>query len=813
MSRRVSHTRSVRRISRLLAILIAVVAVGVGTVMPVEVASASASSSSTLARSTGDPAQSGIVKTSLAGFNPGNIMSDAVFTNKSTMTEAQVQSFLNSKVSRCQSGYVCLKDLKTPTQSKSADAYCRAYAGSSSETAARIIYKVAQACNMNPQVLIVMLQKEQGLVTHTWPSSWRYNAAMGQACPDTAPCDTAFAGFFAQVYGAARQMQIYLEGKWFQWYKAGQTWQIQYHPDRTRCGTSPVYIANKATEALYYYTPYQPNASALRAGYGEGDSCASYGNRNFYNYFTDWFGSTQKPEAPTAPPPTLGGINTSSFVLATGANGTVWAYPFARGVWGKSVELTGGQTEVASVYMAGDIDGDGNRDMIVVGKDKRVWRLLGEGGHKFGNRTPVNVDWSGIVMATTAGDFDGDGIPDMFTTDKTGGLQLWRGDDRGGFRLPVTVGSGWSSMNLLSGGFDFSGDGRPDLIGRDASGQLSLFVGDGRGKWNRTVRIGTGWHNMRSVTSAGDFDGDGRPDLLATDVTGALWKYQGDGRGAVKAGVKVGSGWQSMVSLYGAGPVVTKARPLAPGVGDVDGDRNPDILATAADGSALLYSSNGVGGWLGSRAVASGWASEDRALPLGDFTGDGSRDIGRIDASGGFQLHADIGQEGSSRQIGHGWGNVDLLIGSVDFNGDRNTDVLARDLQGNLILYPGAGTGGWLASTVVGKGWSSMDTAFYAGDFDGNGGAGDIIARRTDGTLWLYGLTGSGTWGDARQIGKGWGGMAQILSPGDFDGDGKIDVLARTTAGELLLYRGDGRGGWLSSRAIGKGWVTVEPIG
>ena len=28
------------------------------------------------------------------------------------------------------------------------------------------------------------------------------------------------------------------------------------------------------------------------AGYGTGDSCSAYGNRNFYNYFTDWFGET-----------------------------------------------------------------------------------------------------------------------------------------------------------------------------------------------------------------------------------------------------------------------------------------------------------------------------------------------------------------------------------------------------------------------------------------------------------------------------------------------------------------------------------------
>lgn len=307
MSRRVARPRNVLRVPRFLAVLIAVTAVVVGTVAPFELATASASvsASTSQARSLSDPAKSSIAKTSLAGFNAGNIISDAVFTNKSTMTEAQIQSFFNSKVSKCVVGkdedgkpYVCLKDFKITSVNRVADAYCDGYTGAANESAARIIYRVAQSCDINPQVLIVMLQKEQGLVTHVWPSAWRYNIALGQGCPDTAPCDPGYIGFFHQIYGAARQMQMYMEGRWFNWYAPGNTWQIQYHPDRARCGTGAVYVANKATSALYYYTPYQPNAAALRANYGEGDACSSYGNRNFYNYFTDWFGSTQLPEGP-----------------------------------------------------------------------------------------------------------------------------------------------------------------------------------------------------------------------------------------------------------------------------------------------------------------------------------------------------------------------------------------------------------------------------------------------------------------------------------------------------------------------------------
>ena len=38
-------------------------------------------------------------------------------------------------------------------------------------------------------------------------------------------------------------------------------------------------------QSLYNYTPYQPNAAALAAYPGTGDSCSAYGNRNFFFLF------------------------------------------------------------------------------------------------------------------------------------------------------------------------------------------------------------------------------------------------------------------------------------------------------------------------------------------------------------------------------------------------------------------------------------------------------------------------------------------------------------------------------------------------
>ncbi len=159
---------------------------------------------------------------------------------------------------------------------------------------------MAQACGVNPQVLLVTLQKEQGLVLSTNPSANRYNKAMGYGCPDTAACDTQYYGLQNQLYSAARQFQLYVSNPTRYTYRAGQVNSILYHPTNP-CGRVSVYIQNGATAALYNYTPYVPNAAALAAGYGSGDSCSSYGNRNFYSYFTDWFGSTQSTVAVRSP--------------------------------------------------------------------------------------------------------------------------------------------------------------------------------------------------------------------------------------------------------------------------------------------------------------------------------------------------------------------------------------------------------------------------------------------------------------------------------------------------------------------------------
>ncbi|CAN5167073.1 hypothetical protein BH11ACT5_BH11ACT5_15080 [soil metagenome] len=220
-------------------------------------------------------------------FDAGYIISDTVFFDGYSMTSTQIQSFVEAQIGTCYG--TCLSTYKQDTPTMPADNYCSSYTGGRNETAALIISKVGRACGISQKVLLVLLEKEQSLVTANNPSASRFRAATGMACPDTAPCDPAFSGFFYQVFYAAKQYQRYAAWPEDYNYQAGRVNAIRYDTDN--CGTKNVFIVNQATAGLYNYTPYTPNAAALNNLYGIGDDCSSYGNRNFWRIFSDWFGS------------------------------------------------------------------------------------------------------------------------------------------------------------------------------------------------------------------------------------------------------------------------------------------------------------------------------------------------------------------------------------------------------------------------------------------------------------------------------------------------------------------------------------------
>jgi hypothetical protein len=329
-------------------------------------------------------------------FNPGRIIDDVKFYDPSTMSVQQIQQFLNSKVPNCDTNgsqahssgrtraqhgiangvpppYICLKDYTqvVPAITNGGSDLCTGSIISGTKSAAQIIYESAQACGINPQVLLVLLQKEQSLITDDWPWPIQYRSATGYGCPDTAPCDAEFYGFFNQTYQAAKAYKRYRANPNNYNYSAGRNNNILWHPNAS-CGSSTVYIENQATAGLYIYTPYRPNQAALNNLYGTGDSCSSYGNRNFWRMYNDWFGTTTGTHLVRTP-------SSPTYYLLT--NDKKYAIPNGDILYAYGLEQTE-LTIVSDSYLNGVDDGGILGTLFTIPGNPTTF--LADGGKKYG---------------------------------------------------------------------------------------------------------------------------------------------------------------------------------------------------------------------------------------------------------------------------------------------------------------------------------------------------------------------------------------------------------------------------------------------
>jgi hypothetical protein len=247
-----------------------------------------------------------ITPVSAAAFDPNKLIDDAVFSDTRTFgSAAGIQQFLQSKNSLlADTSPEFLQKLREPqdTALKTNLNDPQPNLGRL-RTAAELIWDSAQKTGINPQVVLVTLQKEQGLITNRPTNLQRaLDRSMGFACPDSAACDDSFAGFYSQLFGyydnegnrylgapgslmrsfstpggrgpmVDAQNQVFGSPK-VRTAKVGDTIVIDntQGPPNNAPATQVVTLTNSATAALYRYTPHVYN-----------------GNYNFWKFFNEWF--------------------------------------------------------------------------------------------------------------------------------------------------------------------------------------------------------------------------------------------------------------------------------------------------------------------------------------------------------------------------------------------------------------------------------------------------------------------------------------------------------------------------------------------
>lgn len=233
-----------------------------------------------------------------AEFNPNLLIPDTAFNDTKTFGNAEgIQRFLESKNSVLANTspdfLVKLSEPNNPAlKAKLDDPQPNL---GRLRTAAEIIWDASQASGLNPQVILVTLNKEQSLITGTISPERiqrALNNAMGFDCPDASGCGNLFPGFYYQLMGnvdtegnrylgAAKSLMKSFSAPSGRGPMFGGT--VSKVGDRITLDNTlgdfsnifhkqEVTIGNRATAALYRYTPHVFN-----------------GNYNFWRFFTAWF--------------------------------------------------------------------------------------------------------------------------------------------------------------------------------------------------------------------------------------------------------------------------------------------------------------------------------------------------------------------------------------------------------------------------------------------------------------------------------------------------------------------------------------------
>ncbi|MDD3284935.1 MAG: hypothetical protein PHZ07_05065 [Patescibacteria group bacterium] len=167
-------------------------------------------------------------------FKKEELISDFQMFDYTSMSQSQVQQFLESKNS-----YLATYNVED-------------YQGIV-KPASQIIYEASQQYKVNPKYVIVMLQKEQGLIQMENPTQKRLDWACGYAvcdgCSLSDPKVLKFKGFGKQVDNAAGAMKFYTDkASTYEFIKkAGKSYEIN---------GEIVIPKNQATANLYTYTPH-----------------------------------------------------------------------------------------------------------------------------------------------------------------------------------------------------------------------------------------------------------------------------------------------------------------------------------------------------------------------------------------------------------------------------------------------------------------------------------------------------------------------------------------------------------------------------
>jgi len=357
----------------------------------------------------------------------------------------------------------------------------------------------------------------------------------------------------------------------------------------------------------------------------------------------------------------------------------------------------------------GDLDGDGNLEVVLGGHDGKVYAWHHDGTPVAGWPQATGRD---VYSSPALGDLEGDGKLEVVVGSTDGKVYAWHHDGTPVAGWPQTTGGGVASSPALG---DLDGDGNLEVVVGSDDGKVYAWQHDGTpvGGWPQITTVGS---YVRSSPALGDLDGDGNLEVVAGSYDGKVYAWHADG-------IPV-AGWPQTPGnvVY---PVDT-----SPALGDLDGDGKLE---------ALVECNHRVYAWHYDGTRVTGWpqttGGSDLGCPaLGDLDGDGKLEV----VSGCINGQVYVWHADGTPVIGWQWTPGAILDNPpalADLDGDARLEVVIGSWSpGAVYAWHADGTpvAGWPETTddIV---WSSP----ALGDLDGDGKV-EVVVGSQDGKVYAW---------------------------------------------------------------------------
>jgi len=373
-----------------------------------------------------------------------------------------------------------------------------------------------------------------------------------------------------------------------------------------------------------------------------------------------------------------------------------------------------------------DLDGDGDLEVVVGSSDWKVYAWHHDGtavssaGAPGWPRDTQGPVWSSPVV----GDMDGDGDPEVIVGSKDGNVYAWHHDGTvvaplGAPGWPRRPGAGVRSSPSLA---DLEGDGGLEVVVGSDDGKVYAWRADGTAVWAEPPATGD---RISSSPALGDLDGDGDLEVIVGSESGDVYAWHHDGAAVTLLG---SPGWprSTGAAVYSC-----------PALGDLDGDGDPEVLIGSSDSKVYAWHHDGTTvtfpdapGWPQGTA---GWVNSSPAL--GDLDGDGSPEVvvgsndGRV-----YAWHYD-GTPVDGWPKSTGW-IVDGSPALGDLDGDGDLEVVVGSWDGDVYAWHDDGTAvnSWPYS--IGP-TSAFHSSPAVADLDGDGDL-EVAIGSDDGNVYAW---------------------------------------------------------------------------